>query len=314
MTYQVGGLIQASDINSWLTTVNNVWGTGNGDRGYGQTSAQSAVAQGNTVTSTQWMALRYMVNTASSHQGTATTLLPIAGVLDPADIVYAHVNGTAPNDYSFASMVAAIDTNRLAVVGTDMTLSSGVHTVTKATSWTASTSLIVDATFGSEDQCRYFFNTGGEIRIRLSAIGNLAASGASQDVTWRDIITNKVGTVAIKARSSSRTGSAGTTGTLGFYGMTGSATNIFTGTNLGTGAYASNDLNISASVLNVAGVNGGNGTVVRFLIDAQDQHTNANYDLVSAGLTAQFDVYKANQTYLPQAIASPTFTTPQAWT
>jgi hypothetical protein len=37
MTYASGGLIEAVDYNNFAASVNAIWGTGSGDRGYGQT-------------------------------------------------------------------------------------------------------------------------------------------------------------------------------------------------------------------------------------------------------------------------------------
>ena len=85
MTYTVGGIIQATDYNGFVSTtsganVNDVWGTGTGDKGWGQT-AISTVSVGNTVTATQWASL---VNTlASMGSQTNTTITsrtaPVAG-------------------------------------------------------------------------------------------------------------------------------------------------------------------------------------------------------------------------------------------
>ena len=85
MTYSVGGIIQATDYNGFVSTtsganVNDVWGTGTGDKGWGQT-AISTVSVGNTVTATQWASL---VNTlASMGSQTNTTITsrtaPVAG-------------------------------------------------------------------------------------------------------------------------------------------------------------------------------------------------------------------------------------------
>ena len=58
MTYSIGGLIEATDYNGFASTtvganVNDVWGTGSGDKGWGQT-ALTTVAVAGTVTATQW--------------------------------------------------------------------------------------------------------------------------------------------------------------------------------------------------------------------------------------------------------------------
>ena len=74
MTYSSGGLIQATDYNTFTqggSGLNNVWSTGAADFGWGQTAIAS-VSTGGTVTATQWATL---VNTlASAGSQTNTTL------------------------------------------------------------------------------------------------------------------------------------------------------------------------------------------------------------------------------------------------
>lgn len=73
MAYQSGDIILDDHYNGFRNTVNNVWGTGSGDRGYGQTSVVAAVAAGATITATQWSTLLSRISSAASHQGTALT-------------------------------------------------------------------------------------------------------------------------------------------------------------------------------------------------------------------------------------------------
>jgi hypothetical protein len=84
MTYSVGGLIQATDYNTFVATgannINTIWGTGSGDKGWGQTSI-GQVSAGGTVTATQWATL--VANLATAGQQTSSTLTsrtqPVAG-------------------------------------------------------------------------------------------------------------------------------------------------------------------------------------------------------------------------------------------
>ena len=51
MAYTGGGLAQAQDYNTLATSLSAVWGTGTGNKGYGQsTSAISQVSAASTVT------------------------------------------------------------------------------------------------------------------------------------------------------------------------------------------------------------------------------------------------------------------------
>jgi hypothetical protein len=49
MSYSSGGLIEATDYNGFAASVNALWGTGTGQRGYGQSTTLSTVAATNTV-------------------------------------------------------------------------------------------------------------------------------------------------------------------------------------------------------------------------------------------------------------------------
>ena len=68
MAYSSGGLIQATDYNGFASTtasanVNDIWSTGAGDKGWGQ-SALSTVSAAGTVTATNWASL---VNTCRAN-------------------------------------------------------------------------------------------------------------------------------------------------------------------------------------------------------------------------------------------------------
>jgi len=66
MTYSAGNTIIDDDYNIFATgnasgsgdnnvaNINTVWGSGTGEKGYGQSSTLSAVSAGNTVQATNW--------------------------------------------------------------------------------------------------------------------------------------------------------------------------------------------------------------------------------------------------------------------
>jgi len=93
--------------------------------------------------------------------------------------------------------------------------------------------------------------------------------------------------------ATSSTGSSALSSGIGYYDLTDAYQTIIDGTNIGTGAYTSNDVLIEAHRLSQSGVNGGNGTGVRVRITLTDQHANAFFDTVSSGTNASFSVLKA---------------------
>ena len=75
MTYTAGSLILAADYNNFANgpqgnSIGNVWGTGGGDAGWGQTNIAN-VASAGTVTATQWATL--VNNLPSAGQQTVQT-------------------------------------------------------------------------------------------------------------------------------------------------------------------------------------------------------------------------------------------------
>ena len=81
MSYSSGGLIEATDYNGFAASVNALWGTGPGQRGYGQSTTLSTVAATNTVTATQWATLIARIDSMRQHQSGVTSGLtqPVAG-------------------------------------------------------------------------------------------------------------------------------------------------------------------------------------------------------------------------------------------
>lgn len=161
MTYSSGGLIQATDYNGFVSTtaganLNDIWGAGSGDKGWGQT-ALATTAAGSTVTATQWASLVNNLSTSGSQTGTALTArsAPTAGTLIS---VLSAVNTDLTN----------VTTNRGNAVGSGATSStwSGSTAKTSATgsgtsAWTITFTHTV--TFPSADQARYFCVHGRRI-------------------------------------------------------------------------------------------------------------------------------------------------------
>ena len=295
MSYSTGAAIDAADLNSFLETTRRVYATGTGNRGYGQTAvSQANVAVGSPILASHWSSLATMISTCATHQGTSVTLpSPTAGT------TIAFASG-------LSSAVTAIDTNRLTAAPGGMTLTTAARTITRATPWGSGANSNINctarATWASEDAMRHFFNTGGQIRVRL-AQGTVATT---QDTAWATIFSG-IGTISISHNSTTRSGTLGTVpgATTGFYQLVTTDTLLFSGSNIGTGAYSTNDVTVTAKVGNVTGTNGGNGTYMQIIVALSDDHSNAFFDTVRENTQAIFDVYKSN---LPN-VAAPTWTT-----
>lgn len=239
MAYSSGSTILDDDYNIFATgnasgtgddntpNVNTVWGSGTGNKGYGQSSTVSIVSAGTTVTATQWATLLNRISSLASHQGTSITAITNPTVGDTIEAFNA-----------LNTNLTAVFNNRLdaAANGTDIT-SGG--SVSGTTSWFVQAETTTTVSFSNADAARYFFNAGGMIRLDPIRSG----TNNSKSAEWNDLASD-VGTIAftngstatIAGTTYSGTDKLGGSGTIssiadntGFYDLTpgGSAVSIF---------------------------------------------------------------------------------------
>lgn len=240
MAYSQGGLIEASDYNTFIgnTTagLNRVWSTGAGDAGYGQTDI-ATVSPAATVTATNWATLVNSLAATGAHQGTTLTsrTAPVTGNLIA---ILANVSAD----------ITSVTTNRgnAAASGTAIGTFTGDVSQTAATgsgqqSWRITFTQTV--TFASANAARFFFNAGGIVRLLYGK----TSTGTDHDPDWNTLV-GQCGSINFTGRVNSTTntiagqaytgttrigGSGGTQTTLatttGFYNLTagGSAVTIF---------------------------------------------------------------------------------------
>ena len=220
MTYSSGGLIQYGDYNTaaWGTVAGGtytapttqvnlayVYGTGYGRYGYGQsTSAFGQVAQGATITATQWSGLIDKLNLALSHQNQAN-ISPAATTVTAGTTIQA-----------WAGITTGIATaNTQAALGSVTSRSAaGNTTVAGTTGWGGGTNrtgqFTLTMTWASADAARYWWNAGGAIDL---SVGLVTATGTSRIVDWNSL-TGACGTVRIAYNTTTKTGGSGTPTTL----------------------------------------------------------------------------------------------------
>jgi len=258
MTYSSGGLIQASDYNTFQTNLNAIWSTGSGDSGWGQT-AIAAVSASGIVTATNWATL--VNNLATSGAQTSTTI----------------TSRSAPTTGTLISILPAVSTDitncttnrgNAASSGGEVGYASGTTAKTGATSNGAQGAWQIQfthtVTFPSANQARYFFNAGGRIRLQYGK----SSTGTDLDPDWNTFagqpgslyITGIAGNKTIAAVNYTGTtrigGTGGTqailsTGT-GWYALTGTLSNLFQLTNAAapyTGEYILTQASATATAL-----------------------------------------------------------------
>ena len=323
MTYAKGSSILAVDYNNFTggqeptvafgsgaaatNKASGLFGVGYGDRGYGQTGISlPALSAGNSILASNWAALRSAISTSASHQGTAVTLLPPAASAG-GSVVAHEQDAPSSNAYDYQNMLANIDTNRFNTnSGASMTLTASAQSITRTLVWGSGAAINIYAgctyNFSSENAARYFFNSGGELRLVLSH----PSSSGSQNTSWNTLLSG-IGTIKFAANGTTRTGTSGTPATtVGYYQMTTSPQGILDATNAGGGAYTANDCNVYAWAVAITGLNGAKGYQINFQVNLQDQHTGTSDTVAAATTNAQFGYLKATSPL--SGIVSPTVT------
>jgi len=282
MTYASGGLIQASDYNTLVggnptgtaNTLNAVWATGSSTAGYGQTALANVTA-GNPVQASSWANLVNRTSNAATHQGSSITSV------------------TAPVSGGSIQYLSAIPTNLQTIYTNRLNASTQgtttANTATTVSTWTQSATFTHTVTFANGDAARYFFNSGGQLKLTCSH----SNSTAGINLLFNGLASN-VGTVVISAPTSGTASIAGTNysgvqkvggggnsptidSTKGYYGLSSANANIFTQTaSTGPAAYLSTFIRVVARTNGTQGSNGDTGSVIT---------VNTIWDEVPDGLT-----------------------------
>ena len=235
MSYTVGGLIEATDYNGFVSTnananVNDIWSTGSANKGYGQT-ALDTVPVGGVVTATQWANLVNTISSMGSHQGTTITSR-VAPVVGNTIEILAALNTDLTNLTTSRGNAAASGTQFTAWTGTS---SKTTDTGSGSDPWTITFTHTI--TWASADAARYFFNAGGRIKWETSKTSDVTVA----DPEWNDLANDLVGDIyitggeqTIAATSYTGTTKIGGTGspdtlltTTGWYNLTTSDTLIY---------------------------------------------------------------------------------------
>lgn len=275
MAYSTGSVILDDDYNIFATgnaagtgdnnvaNVNTVWGVGNGDKGYGQTTLPvlSAVTAGQTVTATQWSTMLARISSAATHQSSSITPItsPVAG-------------NTISAYAALSTNITTIYNNRLNCVSSGTSITSG-GSVDRTTSWTSSVTFTQTITFASGDAARYYFNAGGRITLSYSRTGG---SSTSQNTAITDLCT-AVGTITITGGSgtatiaggsftgTNKTGGSGSptiASTTGYYDLTTANVQVFTQSSSSYYGYEGNSVTINVKSNGTQGSNADTGSVI----------------------------------------------------
>lgn len=267
MSYAQFASIDALDFNTLVggnptttaNTLNAVWATGGSAAGYGQTAIAN-VTVGQIVAASEWASLVTTTSTAATHQSSSITAVstPVTG-------------GTITFLSAIPTNLITIYTNRLNAGSQG---STSTNTITTGSSWSSIATWTHTATFANGDAARYFFNSGGQLKLTMSH-----PSGSGINLLFNNLASN-VGTVVMSAPTSgsitvtgtsyngiTRIGGGGNAPTIsqnsGYYAMTTSNANVFTQVaSTGPSGYLSTFIRVVAKSNGTQGGNGDAGSVV----------------------------------------------------
>jgi len=208
MAVSTGNKINAYEFNLLQVRVSNILGNGFSQIGYGQAVSSSQVKppsdynteDADIITAAQFNNLRSDIAKIYTHQN--GTELPIPQ-FDSSNIIGATQSGlsvsidenndvtidpaTAESLQGFNSIISAVDLleqNRFQVAASQ-TVTDLLFQDSRETSFNGAVSTEFRLTFSTADQRRYFFNSGGQIRIAGNAT-SLASS--DRNAAWNDLL------------------------------------------------------------------------------------------------------------------------------
>jgi len=289
MAYSSGGLIQATDFNTRVASVNQLWGTGSGNYGYGQSTTVATNSSGSVVPASDWATLIARMTSMQQHQFNNTTGIP-AQPTSGSIITYLSSVDTA---------ITSLQTNRFASYTT--TASAALANTTNATTWHTSSVKTWTIAFTDDNHARYFFNAGGTLVI--GSTGNTITPA-----TWNSFVNTGYNYCYIAGNQFLHGGTVGTytrgtynsSGT--FYTLTSTPTSFFTMTETGTG-----NANYNANSIDLKLSYNGSGTITATLTLTDNDANTFGY--TNTGSTASFiQTYSPETTYLTNTWGTPTVT------
>lgn len=251
MTIALGQKIQASDYNIIYNKMDAIMGT-NTD-GYGQVDLSSSLQSANAdISLAAWNSLKSDLIRARFHQigtdpsGSLTTVTSASKITFD---VWNQLNLFADTVTSNKRQVASNQGSVESITGGNST---------RSTNWNVSLTHTITIDFTNNNNARYFFNAGGDIRIRAYRSGTAANT---KDTTWTNMLGDNAtvkgqGTIYMNytltdildgTYDTSPTDQRGTTSAIGFYDLTTTNQQIYI-KNAPSGSYAENYYQIQARV------------------------------------------------------------------
>lgn len=181
MASSVGGLIEAVDYNSIRNKVIAVLGTGSSSTGYGQDSKiqSSAVVALNTVTALQWQNLRWDIYNCLVHQNGVSAVPTIVNVSAGQPVRF----GAAHPNNAFDTFANTLTSSRFNL-GSGRFSTVNLGSTSWSDTWAGSAYVDITYTFATANDARFFFNSGGQLRVQTTR----STGGTAQGISWYNLL------------------------------------------------------------------------------------------------------------------------------
>lgn len=288
-----GSRITAADLKTIQDKVDLLLGVGTASRGYGQTVLSADYSIGTVIRKAHWDAIRYDIINLRTHQdGTPPSVVSV----NVGDVI--GYGAGSPNS-SYDSLLEIASANRFNI-GPGQSIVTSRGTQSTSASWKDYAYCVITLTFADSNRARYFFNTGGKIRITSTRSGG---STTSQNTSW----TNVLATAGMREFSA-------LTPSVNFYTLTDTFQTYYQ--NSGSTPYSDNRYRLQARTPFVANNSGGTASVVELRVYFEDSYvdkdilsgfpagTNPPTGYVNGTFTVSVEELRASGTMAPEGTFS----------
>jgi hypothetical protein len=183
MTYNTGQIIENETYNAFATSVNEIYSDNhpgaitmpNAGYGYGKLPAlNAAIPNGQIIGAAEWSALFSAMRLCGTHQNTTVVPpIPASGPI-PNDIIRA-----VTTQATFDTLLGTLKTNSFNL-GTGQTSIINDLSTPSSAQWVSQLVFTYSIDFGSWNNARYFFNTGGSVLLS----GDYAGATTPDEAAW----------------------------------------------------------------------------------------------------------------------------------
>ena len=186
----VNDKILTADYNSIRNKLVTVLGNGSVNIGWGQQARiqSAAVSEDSKVTINEWANLRYDVINAYKHifgSNPTTATVAEGGTIRYTSSFTPDPGSLDVPQRQYDVWADTITANRYTVAAGE-SAATGVLTSSKTTAWSTQCQCTIQLYWANSDAARYWFNSGGQIRISASRSGGAASA---QNISWTSLLS-----------------------------------------------------------------------------------------------------------------------------